>query len=130
MSFEVTWNAVYNDGTSLPQHSEDGSVNKYPDIDRSKLEFFELNQNGKLILKLHLEKGQGLVYRRRTVRNLATGKDKIIWMVSSQYAHITDPLVFWAFENGSLECTSGFKDEPFGSHGDLMECEKQLIGDE
>ena len=130
MSFEITWNAVYTDGTSLPQYSEDGLVNKYPDIDRSKLEFFELHKDKNLLFKLHLEKGQRLVYRRRTVRNVSTGEDKIIWMVCSKYNYIKNPLVSWLFEDGHVEVTQGFKDEPFGSHGDLMKCEEKSIGEE
>ena len=33
---EDKWEAIYSDGSSLPQVNEDGTRNKYTDIDRTK----------------------------------------------------------------------------------------------
>jgi hypothetical protein len=74
MSDKVTWQAVYNDGFVLPQY-DDGRVNKYPDIDRTKLERFELLKDGKVFYSLTLNEGQRLIYRRRTLLRMGVTKD-------------------------------------------------------
>ncbi|KKN28238.1 hypothetical protein LCGC14_0856480 [marine sediment metagenome] len=69
---ELTWVAVYNDGTVLPQRNGDGSENRYGDIDRSNLVEFHLyerngNGRGRLRYALYLDPGQRLIWRRRVV---------------------------------------------------------------
>lgn len=126
MGPEITWKAIYKDGTELPQHNKDGTVNKYPDIDRSKLEFFELRQGKKLIFKLHLEPGRKLIVRRRTIQTLMGSNKQVVWMVGWQWnangRNVQD--IAWIFDDGHMELTGRFKEMPFGAPGKLMECEK------
>ena len=68
------WTAFYSDSTILTQHNEDGTVNQYPDIDRSKLAAFGISvvsspqaeyETSELLYRVFLEPGQNLIYRRR-----------------------------------------------------------------
>ena len=65
MAPNISWKAVYSDGTFLFQHNEDGTENKYYDIDRKKLIAFEVYKDKNLILLRHLEPGQRLIFRQR-----------------------------------------------------------------
>lgn len=68
---KYTWRAIYNDGTSLSQVE-----NAYADIDRTKLQTFEiLDPNGKVIFSLPLEPTERLIWRRRT--EMSPGKEVI-----------------------------------------------------
>ena len=66
---ELKWKAIYSDGKSLNQYNEDGSVNKYTEIDRTILQFFELYKEDKLILRVHLGDGKRLICRSRATMN-------------------------------------------------------------
>jgi len=125
---KITWNAIYKDGTNLPQYNVDGAVNKYPDIDRSKLEFFELNQGEKLLFKLHLEAGRKLIVRRRTMQSLLGTNKKVVWMVGWQWnangRNVQD--IAWVFEDGHVELTGQFKEMPYAAPGKLMACEEEV----
>jgi len=81
---ETKWKAIYSDGKSLNQYNEDKSVNKYTDIDRSKLSSFELYKEDKLIFKLVLEEGQRLIFRRRVSSNLQGEVIGAIYLVGWQ----------------------------------------------
>ena len=123
---EISWKAVYNDGTCLPQYNKDGSVNKYPDIDRSKLKYFELLDGDRLLFRLHMEPGRRLIVRRRTIGNLFNKKDKkVIWMVGWQWnangRNVQD--IAWVFEDGHVELMGQFKECPFNAPGKLLESE-------
>jgi len=127
MCSEITWKAVYKDGTELPQHNKDGSVNKYPDIDRTKIDCFELYREEKLIFKLHLEEGRRLIVRRRTlIKNFDKSQSEVIWMVGWQWnangRNVQD--IAWVFEDGHVELTGQFKSCPFNSPV-LMKEEKE-----
>ncbi len=77
MSTELTWKAIYDDGAELPQYNEDASENKYTDIDRNKLVRFDLlrKDSGRVIYSAHLQEGQNLIYRKRTLIEVTMGKD-------------------------------------------------------
>jgi len=79
---ELTWKAIYSEGESLNQYNEDGSVNKYIDIDRSKLHSFELYKEEQLIFRLILEEGQRLIFRRRVAINLEGDTKSFIYFSS------------------------------------------------
>jgi len=104
MHSEIYWKAIYRDGTVFPQFNEDGSENKYPDINRKELEFFELRMSDgdsdRLLFKLHLEPGRKLIVRRRTTGNIILSKAvgvgngilqaplktrNVVWMVGWQW---------------------------------------------
>lgn len=60
------WNAIYSDGESLKRYNEDGSENSYNDIDRERLDRFEVTVLDKRVLSVFMERpSQKLVYRRR-----------------------------------------------------------------
>ena len=70
----IEWRAIYKNGEIFPQHKKDGNANKYGDIDRSRLEYFDLHKGETLLFRLHMEPGRRLIVRRRTVGNLARGR--------------------------------------------------------
>jgi hypothetical protein len=43
------WQAIYNDGTILPQYSDDGVEKRFSDIDISRLHKFTVESNGHAI---------------------------------------------------------------------------------
>jgi hypothetical protein len=61
----MNWTAHYKDGAKFKQYNEDGSENKYQDIKREELIAFSLSEDNKLILAIHLEQNQRLIYRKR-----------------------------------------------------------------
>ncbi len=78
----ITWKAIYSDG-SLAQHNSDGSENSYKQIDRSKLQSFELYDGEKLIFILNLNKNKQLIFRRRNFIpvSVKTGEESGRWTV-------------------------------------------------
>lgn len=79
----MKWLAVYNDNTYLSQYNEDGTENKYKDIDRNRLTHFAmLNEDNKPILVVEIERPtQKLIYRRRTFCNLLGKINGVIYLV-------------------------------------------------
>ena len=57
--------------------------NKYQDIDREKLERFDMvdTKTKKVVYSLYLREGQNLIYRRRTIINLKTGLRVVVYLV-------------------------------------------------
>ena len=110
----MQWVAYYDDGTHLRQYKDDGSENKYADIDRSKLASFALYDGGAIVnrddylklrndvaitpgadpgvyelatrklLHLHLEPGQRLIYRRRVERTVGSEAPTVCYMIGWQ----------------------------------------------
>lgn len=86
MSF--IWRAVYHDGSGkltedkfLMQFNEDGTENKYADIDRWKLGRFDLiNRVGKVVYSVYLHTDQILIYRRRNFIILG-GRKSMIFLI-------------------------------------------------
>lgn len=71
----MKWIARYNDGEILPQYNEDGSENKYADIDRGRLtEFALVDNSNEPVFALHLDPGQRLIYRRRVEMRTGVGE--------------------------------------------------------
>jgi hypothetical protein len=79
----MKWLAVYNDNTYLSQYNEDGTENKYEDIDRNRLTHFAmLNEDNKPILVVEIERPtQKLIYRRRTFIDLAGKIKGVVYLV-------------------------------------------------
>jgi hypothetical protein len=97
MSTMIMWAVAYNDGTTVYQYNEDGTENKYRDINRDKLVEFTLLRvllvEGKPDLhhppfpvrfSLWLEPGQQLIYRRRTQIAQESGEITVIHLVGWQ----------------------------------------------
>lgn len=79
----MKWVAVYNDETFLAQFNEDGSENRYEDIDRNRLTHFAmLNGDNKPILVVEMERiTQKLIYRRRTFIDLVGKVKGVVYLV-------------------------------------------------
>jgi hypothetical protein len=60
----IQWIAHY-DTEIFPQFNEDGTENKYADIDRNRLTAFSLVRDGNIIARIHLSPDKRLIYRRR-----------------------------------------------------------------
>ena len=61
------WRAVYNDGSHLMQIDYDGNKHSYSDIDRTKLEAFEMYEGGVRVISIRFKPGQRLIWRRRVL---------------------------------------------------------------
>jgi len=125
---DIYWKAVYKDGRNLSQFNADGTENKYPDIDRNNLLFFELLKGDSLIFRLHLEAGRRLIVRKRVIGKVFDPKSlKAVWMIGWQWnangRNVQD--IAWVFEDGHVELTGQFKECPFNEPEHLLECEKE-----
>ncbi len=74
---DYEWEAIYSDGTTLPQYNEKGEANGYENIDSTKLKAFAIYGNKKLHFRLHLEPGQRLIYLRRGLIDFSKRTGKI-----------------------------------------------------
>lgn len=108
---EITWKAIYSDGKSLNQYNE-GTVNKYTDIDRDKLKFFEIYDGDKLILRIHLEEGKRLIFRKRVAQTL-TGKKEVVYLAGWQKTVGKENIqsISYIFEDGHIEMSGQWKEE-------------------
>lgn len=84
---DVEWEAIYNDGETLPQYNEDGKANKYTDIDRVRLKEFRLISKGVSKVVIHLNGNKRLIYRKRITEDIAgrtQGQQRIVYLVGWQ----------------------------------------------
>ena len=109
---EIIWKAVYSDG-ELNQYNEDGSVNKYTDIDRTVLQFFELYNKDKLILRVHLGDNKRLIYRRRVALNLQGKITEVVYLCGWQKTVNGENIqsIFYIFEDGHIEMAGAWNEE-------------------
>lgn len=87
---ELYWVANYIGGDKLLQYeglngSDYAKENKYADINREKLERFDLykTETGKPIYSVYLREGQKLIFRRRTIKQIGHA-DIIVYLVGWQ----------------------------------------------
>lgn len=81
----MEFKAIYSDGTEYQWDEDVPNGNGYGKIDRSKMVKFELNDKKTgLVHRLHLEPGQRLIARRRTVANQDGSPREIIYIVGYQ----------------------------------------------
>ena len=78
----MIWKAIYKDGEELNQY-ENGQELSYYKIDQSRIKFFQLIDNDKAILTLHIFDGRKLIYRRRVMLK-STGEQEVIYLVGWQ----------------------------------------------
>jgi len=112
---EIIWEAIYNDGTLLPQYNDKNdplSANKYIDIDRSKLVKFNLYKNDILIFSLHLDNSKKLIFRRRVVMKMYSGNKEVVYLIGWQEKVNNKNVqqISFIFEDGHIEVTDGFKE--------------------
>jgi len=85
---DYEWEAIYSDGTTLPQYNEKGEANGYENIDSTKLKAFaiytwitdpfaEFITEKNLVFRLHLEPGQRLIYLRRGLIDFNKRTEKV-----------------------------------------------------
>lgn len=120
----IQWVAQYEDEL-FPQYNEDGTENKYADIDRERLTAFSLVRESGILIRLHLDKGQRLIYRRR-VEVRPGDKTTVCYLVGWQKTIGNENVqsIACIFEHlGTVEIISewreGWFDEP-----ELLEYEK------
>lgn len=79
----MQWTAYYSDGGSLQQF-DSGGEHGYAEIDRSRLCAFALRDFcGRLVICLHLDPGQRLIYRKRHEQR--AGSERVtVYMVGWQ----------------------------------------------
>lgn len=102
----LTWKANYLGDESLEQYNEDGSENRYKDIDRTKLFSFELLNGDKRVYVLLLHEGQRLIFRRRNWINLNGKLLKQVYLVGYQFNDSTGKnyqVINYIHEDGLVE---------------------------
>lgn len=109
----VEWLAIYNDGTELPQYNEDGSFNKYTDIDRSRLIKFVLLEDKVPKVVIHLDKNKRLICRRRVAIHMMNGIEGFVWLVGWQEKKkgTNVQMICFLFEDGHVEIVDRFNEE-------------------
>lgn len=126
-TMELTWKAIYSDGKSLNQYNEDGSVNKYTDINRNILEFFELYRENKLILRVHLGDEKRLVFRRRVTIGMSGNIKIVVYLVGWQKKVRGENVqsISYIFEDGHIEMAGAWNEKsPFAYAPNLIKEEK------
>ena len=124
----VYWKAVYADGTELLQCNEDGSVNKYPDINRSKLKAFELYKDGRLLFRMQLGKKKKLIYRRRVAKRLTGGAEAVVYIVGWHKKVKGKSLkkIAFVYEDGHVEFKEDWEESSKWHYApNLINCEKE-----
>ena len=112
----MEWKAIYTDGTELPQFNEDGSENKYGDIDRAKLKEFHLVQHKQIMAVVHLDSKKRLIYRRRVAQYMAgpkKGLREAVYLVGWQEkrGRVNVQVVCFVFEDGHIEVLDRFRED-------------------
>ncbi|KKL95154.1 hypothetical protein LCGC14_1857460 [marine sediment metagenome] len=124
---ELKWKAIYLDGKSLNQYNEDKSVNKYTDIDRTILKFFELYKENKLILRVHLDDNKRLIFRRRVSLKMGVGITEVVYLVGWQKTVERKNVqsICYIFEDGHIEMAGAWNEKSdFAYAPNLIEEEK------
>lgn len=106
------WQAIYTDGTTLPQYNEDGSENKYTAIERDRLIQFIIYRYTRPKLIIHLDRHKKLIYRMRRAEN-DRGEQEAVYLVGWQEkrnGYNIQSLSF-LFEDDHIEVVDGFKED-------------------
>jgi hypothetical protein len=108
----MKWIAHYNDGTTLAQYNEDGSENRYQDINRDKLIAFTLWNDNKLSLALHLQPGQRLIYRKR-VEKKSGEPDIMVYLAGWQQTVNGENVqsIAYVTQGGEIHLAGAFKED-------------------
>ena len=105
-----SWRAIYSDGTVLEQTTPSGFVSA-DDIDRRKVVSMSLLRNNIVIVTLHLDQGQRLIYRKR-VNKCIGAEDEVCHILG--WRQTVDEKVIksicYYFEDGRIELAGQFKE--------------------
>ena len=107
----VSWKAVYNNGTYLTQYNENGTENKYTDINRLILSTFLLIKDSKPILIIHLDKNKRLIYRKRVTMTMDNRITRIVHLVGWQENKngVNIQCLCFVFPDGHIEVLDRFR---------------------
>jgi len=64
----MIWKAVLDDGSVIPEYNQDGTYNKYQEIDKSKLASFSVFLNGNTYTVDLSDKAKKFIYVKRTMQ--------------------------------------------------------------
>ena len=107
------WEAIYNDGNILHQYNDDGTENKYIDIDRPRLIRFILHDSFGPAIVLNLTQSKNLIYRRRVAVNLNSKVQEVVyiagWQEKIEGRNIQ--MLCFLFEDGHIEVTDHFHEK-------------------
>ena len=108
----LRWAAVYNDGSLLPQYNEDGSENKYTDINRDILKQFLLLSTTSVRFILNLKPEFKLIYRLRTIKINNDVKERvhIVGYQQNISGKNIQHINFIVDSTGVIEVTDGFRE--------------------
>lgn len=119
--------ANYSDDTFYEWDEDDENAikNAYLQIDRSKLKSIELSHAGRLLHRLHLERGQRLILRRRVQANIRGEIVNEIYLVGYQETvqGQNRQAITAIFGDGHTELIGSWKGAPLDAVR-LMEAEK------
>lgn len=111
------WIVRYSDGNTFPKNKEKAQKmnQSYDDINREKLEYFEIYDSDGLVLKIHLDdKDKRLIYRRR--HQVIPGQgEKVIWLAGWQKVVNGENVqsIQLLFPDGHIESIGKWKDGLF-----------------
>lgn len=111
MTSDFTWRATYQDGTEARQF-DDGVEQSSLSLDRERLKFFELLDEGKVVFKAPLQTDgykRKLIYRRRVSLDGLGELKGVVYLVgwNENVGGVSTRSVFHIFSDGSVEITDG-----------------------
>lgn len=109
----VEWLAIYNDGKRFPQYNEDGTENKYTDIDRPRLSHFVLFMDKQPKVAIHLDGNKRLIYRRRVAMNMLSQITEVVYLAGWQEkkSGVNTQMICFLFEDGHIEIVDRFHEK-------------------
>jgi hypothetical protein len=112
LKINTSWEAVYDDRTSLLQFPFGCCETKYTDIDRARLIQFIIHQNGKPAVIIHLGPHKKLIYRIRRAMNNRGEEEAVClagWQERKNGKNIQ--MISFIFENGHIEIVDRFYED-------------------
>ena len=110
----ITWQAKYKDGTVLGQFDEIRKPREISSevIDRKQIESFFLLFRERIILTLHLDEGQRLIYRRRVALK-PCGEQEVCHLVGWQATIRGENVqtIAYVFESGRIDLAGKFNEK-------------------
>src|ERR1051325_4836747 len=105
MTDSITWLAIYNNDTLLPQINQDGTKNAYEDIDREILRSFSLIQDNRILFRAHFDSdGKKLIWRRR-VQKIPGEEEFIVHVVGKKGQYVA-----LVFQSGTVGLYDNFNE--------------------
>lgn len=104
------WRATYSDGTTLEQTTPNGLVSA-DDIDRRKVVSMTLLRDSSVVVTLHLDPGQKLIYRKRI--NKCIGAEDEVCHILGWRQNVNSEIVqsiCYYFEDGRIELAGQFRE--------------------